>query len=147
MTKYYLNFHILRNMIINVSRAKTIKSRLKPQMKAPAMALVEFSHSMTPEDLKKKKAVLNRLLTQSLAAYVLLNSRKPMSDVMADLFDLEYKAAQIVAAYFNDDRNVNLRGALAAVYSVIPIGKTPKMVKQKTKATSVRSAKKKSPRK
>lgn len=116
-------------MLLFMGVSKTIKSRLKPQGEARSVALDHQSLPTTKQEAKKREA-LNKLLTQSLAAYVVLNSRKPMCDVIDELFDLEFKAAQMVTTYLNDGKNRNLRGALAGVYSVIPMGNPPKMVKQ-----------------
>lgn len=117
-------------MLLIVSKTKKIKSRPKSTKNTQESALVSIAQAMAEQDPKTKKEALNRLLTQSLAAYVVLNSKEPMCDVMKELFSLEYQAGQIATAYFNDDRQFNLRGALASVYSVIPIGRSLKSVKQ-----------------
>ena len=66
---------------------------------------------------------LGNILAQSLAAYVLLRSKEPVSGVMQDLFKIENEAAALVTTFCGDKENVmSLRGTLAGVFSVVPIG-------------------------
>lgn len=67
---------------------------------------------------------LGKLLTQSLAAYVLLRSKEPVCEVIQDLFEIESEAAALVDAFCTDKEKItNLRGALVSVFSLVPIGR------------------------
>lgn len=70
------------------------------------------------------KGQLRALLTYSLAAYVGTRAEEPISVVMNDLFEIEFKAASLVEAFVTEKiEPPNLRGSLAGVFSTIPIGK------------------------
>ena len=70
------------------------------------------------------KSQLRTLLTYSLAAYVGTRAEEPISVVMNDLFEIEFKAASLVEAFMTEKiEPPNLRGSLAGVFSIIPIGK------------------------
>lgn len=70
------------------------------------------------------KGQLRALLTYSLAAYVGTRAEEPISVVMNDLFEIEFKAASLVEAFVTEKiETPNLRGSLAGVFSTIPIGK------------------------
>ena len=69
------------------------------------------------------KSGLSDVLTKSLAAYVILRSKEPVSAVINDLLEIEIEAASLVGSFYSDDkRSMNLKGSLASVFSFVPIG-------------------------
>lgn len=78
----------------------------------------------TGHDPSETQEHLRTLLTYSLAAYVGARSKEPISVVMNDLFEIEFKAANLIEAFMTEKiETPDLRGSLAGVFSVIPIGK------------------------
>jgi hypothetical protein len=56
-------------------------------------------------------------LAKSLAAYVILRSKEPLSEVINDLFEIETEAASLVGSFYSDDKRItNLKGSLASVF-------------------------------
>lgn len=69
------------------------------------------------------KSGLSNVLVKSLAAYVILRSKEPISEVMHDLFKIEIEAAYLVGSFCADgESTANLKGSLASVFSFVPIG-------------------------
>lgn len=69
------------------------------------------------------KSGLSAVLAKSLAAYVILRSKEPVSEVINDLFEIEIAAASLVESFYSEGKQtVNLRGSLASVFSFVPIG-------------------------
>lgn len=69
------------------------------------------------------KSGLSAVLAKSLAAYVILRSKEPISEVINDLFEIEIEAASLVESFYSDDKcTMNLKGSLASVFSFVPIG-------------------------
>lgn len=60
------------------------------------------------------------ILIKALAAYVLNHSQKPVCEVIESLFEVELKAAQLIAE-IDHKQPVNLHQTLSRVYSFIPI--------------------------
>lgn len=63
------------------------------------------------------------LLTKSLAAYLILRAKEPISNVMRDLFDIERDAASVVDRYFqNPEGTTKLSTSLNTAFCFIPVG-------------------------
>lgn len=66
---------------------------------------------------------LNEVLTQSLAAYILLRSKEPVYEVMQDLIEIELKAAAIVDTHFSQKPDtkcpLNFETILASIFSYL----------------------------
>ena len=70
--------------------------------------------------------LLKLALQTVLVCYVLVNLRKPISDLFAELLDVEVRSADIINQFLTARgpcKSVNLRGSLAKVLSFIKIGK------------------------
>lgn len=75
------------------------------------------------EKLKTKPHDIGRLLTRSLAAYLILRSKEPVSEVMQDLFEIERDAAFIVDDFFsNPEGTTKIFGHLNSAFSFISVG-------------------------
>lgn len=84
--------------------------------------IAPHSEALTTTEIASRE--LSKLLTQSLAAYVLLRSKEPVCEVIQDLFEIESEAAALVDAFCTDNEKItNLRGTLVSVFSLVPIGR------------------------
>ena len=76
--------------------------------------------SMSQEERNRVQKEIEVILMHSLATYVLVRRKDPLCDLLEDLLALEVEAgAKLKKALF--DRNLDLKGALAGILSVIPI--------------------------
>lgn len=103
---------------MSTSKRKT-KTRQRPSR---GIILPAINESFSPT-VRLTSRNMENLLTKSLAAYVLLRSREPVSVVMRDLFKIENEAATLVTEFCGDqERIASVRGTLASVFSLVPIG-------------------------
>ena len=78
---------------------------------------------LTPNEIANYE--LGNILTQSLAAFILLRSKEPVCDVIQDLFEIESDAAALVGTFCTDQQKItSLRGTLVSAFSLIPIGRS-----------------------
>ena len=85
--------------------------------------------------MNNKEEFLKDLLKASLALYVVTTSKTPFCDVVKDLFDIEYEAGLLVEKLLNKkiSSQSDLHGALAGVFSFIPIKGSHAQRKNQTK--------------
>lgn len=62
-----------------------------------------------------------KTLSVLLAHYVLLQSKKSISTVIEQLFEVQINAGKIVDHYFDSENSIDLGGSLAHVFSFIKI--------------------------
>ena len=69
--------------------------------------------------------LIEKMLTFLLALYVIIHSRKPISEVIEKLLAIEISAAKIVGSYFDQNLHTTqepvVYGFLARVFSFIPV--------------------------
>ena len=100
-----------------------IKKKIRARQKTRRTVVLPIQNGAMPSASAIPYQRLEVLITRSLAAYILLRSREPVSVVMQDLFKMEDQAATLVTAFCKDQESIkSLRGALASTLSFVPIG-------------------------
>lgn len=86
----------------------------------PLTEYIEKELHLTVYDDPMSKVILNELLAQTFACYLIANARDPVAKVICDLTEIEQKAAVLVDAFY-DEKNLPknkllIDGCLPAVF-------------------------------